>query len=134
MCNPESNIIFAENCFWICAKGLYNLHFHIPLVTGNDYFCCLILPTTSKIYSIIFLKKEWLSVPRTVVSNFSSTTCNPQFGHFRKLFALEEQKVLKVAHKLKKSSLNPSNIARASPQHALTSSGPMHHIRCKWGT
>lgn len=46
--------------------------------------------------------------------------CIADFRHIKKLYALEEEKTLKVAHRLKKVCLNPSNIARTSPQHALS--------------
>ena len=41
-----------------------------------------------------------------------------QFAHLKQLYEIEG-KTLKVAHALKKVSLNPSSIARTSPQHAL---------------
>ena len=46
-------------------------------------------------------------------------TCVAKFSHLKELYAMEEGKALKVAHALKKVSLNPSSIARTSPQHAL---------------
>ena len=44
--------------------------------------------------------------------------CLAQFEHINRLYALEEHKPLRIAFTLKKASLNPSNIARTSPQHA----------------
>ena len=46
--------------------------------------------------------------------------CVAQFSHIKRLYAIEEHKPLKVAYSLKKASLNPSNIARTSPHHALS--------------
>ena len=46
--------------------------------------------------------------------------CIAQFKHVKRLYALEEHKPLKIAFTLKKASLNPSNIARTSPLHALS--------------
>ena len=46
--------------------------------------------------------------------------CVAQFSHIKRLYATEEHKPLKVAYSLKKASLNPSNIARTSPHHALS--------------
>jgi len=40
------------------------------------------------------------------------------FSHIKQLYALEEHKTAKIAHTLKKASLNPRNSARTS-QHAL---------------
>ena len=42
-----------------------------------------------------------------------------KFSHVAHLYVLKEHKSLKIAHNLKKVSLNPSSIARTSPQHAL---------------
>ena len=42
------------------------------------------------------------------------------FKRVEQLYSLEETKSLKVAFSLKKNSLNPNNIARTSPQHALS--------------
>ena len=50
--------------------------------------------------------------------NLIGSTYFPSFSHLRHVYALEESKVLKIAHVLKKSSLNPSSIARISPYHA----------------
>ena len=56
-----------------------------------------------------FQVKDWV--------NFEEIS--PQFSHIKMIYALEENKTLKVAHKLKKVLLNPSNITRTSSQHAL---------------
>ena len=45
--------------------------------------------------------------------------CSTQFVHLKQLYHIEEGKPLKVAHALKKVSLNPSSIAKTSPQHVL---------------
>ena len=44
--------------------------------------------------------------------------CIAQFAHLKQLYRIEG-KPLKVAHALKKVSLNPSSIAQTSPQHVL---------------
>ena len=46
--------------------------------------------------------------------------CIAQLEHTKRLYALEEHKPLRIAFTLKKASLNPSNIARTSPQHTLS--------------
>ena len=46
--------------------------------------------------------------------------CIAQFEHIKRLYALEEHKPLRIACTLKKASLNPSNMARTSSQHALS--------------
>ena len=60
-------------------------------------------------------------MPTDKCEQIFSDTCNPHFGHNKKLYALEEHKILKLANKLK-SFLNPRNIARTSLQHALSRS------------
>ena len=45
--------------------------------------------------------------------------CIAQFAHLKQLYQIEEGKTLKVVHALKKVYLNPSSIARTSPQHGL---------------
>ena len=46
--------------------------------------------------------------------------CVAEFCHIKRLHALKEHKTLKIAHKLKKNSLNRSSIARTSPLHAFS--------------
>ena len=46
--------------------------------------------------------------------------CVAQFSHINRLYAIVKHKPIKVAYSLKKVSLNPSNIARTSPHHALS--------------
>ena len=41
------------------------------------------------------------------------------FKHVLKLYEREESQVLKIAHRLKKVAMNPSNIQRTSPALAL---------------
>ena len=67
-----------------------------------------------------FVNKNVMNPPTTGHEHILGESCSAKFSDIKKLYALEEDKVLKVAHKLKKSSLNPSNIARTSPQHALS--------------
>lgn len=41
------------------------------------------------------------------------------FRHIKALFLKEEDKSLKIAHSLTKTSLHPNSIAKTSPRHAL---------------
>ena len=43
-------------------------------------------------------------------SKIFKVDCLADFGHIKRLYALEEHKTLKIAFFLKKASLNPSNI------------------------
>ena len=66
-----------------------------------------------------FLNKHSLSIPTSGFETTLGNSCKGHFSHIKKLYAMEEHKTLKIAHALKKVSLNPSNVARTSPQHAL---------------
>ena len=65
-----------------------------------------------------FLNEQKLNIPTNGHKNLICSSCFPSFSHLRHVYALEESKVLKFAHVLKKSSLNPSSIARTSPHQA----------------
>ena len=68
-----------------------------------------------------FINRKVMHIPEISDDyNIFGGKCIAQFAHIKWLYALEEHKPLKVAHALKKVSLNPSNIARTSPQHALS--------------
>ena len=60
-----------------------------------------------------------MSLPTSQHEEILGDTCTAKFSHIAHLYALEEHKNLKIVHNLKKVSLNPSSIARTSPQHAL---------------
>jgi len=60
-----------------------------------------------------------MHLPTAGFESFLGSSCTAQFSHIKRLYALEEHKVFKVAHGLKKVSLNPSSLSRTSPQHAL---------------
>ena len=66
-----------------------------------------------------FLSRNHMRVPTRNFTYILGESCNAQFDHIKQLYLREEDKSLKVAHALKKVSLNPSNVARTSPQHAL---------------
>ena len=61
-----------------------------------------------------------MNVPTVGHEDVLGTSCVAYFSNITHLYALEEDKPLKMAFALKKASLNPSNIARTSPQHALS--------------
>ena len=66
-----------------------------------------------------FIGKGKFHLPAVYFPELFGDSCIAQFDHIKKLYSLEECKTLKVAFTLKKVSLNPSNLARTSPQHAL---------------
>ena len=67
-----------------------------------------------------FVNKGYLHLPVTGCEEILGSKCKAEFRHIKQLYALEEDKTLKVAYALKKSSLNPSGIAKTSPLHALS--------------
>jgi len=69
-----------------------------------------------------FISKFRMTIPTDGFEAILGASCHPNFAHIKRLYAIEEHKSLKIAHSLKKVSLNPSNVSRTSPQHAL----------CKW--
>ena len=67
-----------------------------------------------------FVSRKVMHIPEIPDDNVFGAKCVAQFSHLKQLYAIEEHKPRKVAHSLKKASLNPSSIARTSPQHALS--------------
>ena len=67
-----------------------------------------------------FANKKVMHPPCQGHHKILGSACSANFKHIIKLYALEEHKSLKVAHSLKKVSLNPSSVARTSPMHALS--------------
>ena len=68
-----------------------------------------------------FLNKNVMHIPaKADVSNILGGKCIAKFSDIKRLYAIEEHKPLKMAHRLRKASLNPSNLARTSPHHALS--------------
>jgi len=61
-----------------------------------------------------------MNLPTSGFEEILGTSCVANFAHIKRLYALEEDKTLKVAHALKKCFLIPSNIVKTSPQHALS--------------
>ena len=67
-----------------------------------------------------FVNKGHMNIPTTGHENIFGEKCLACFAHIKRLYALEEGKTLKIAHSLRKASLDPSSIARTSPLHALS--------------
>ena len=67
-----------------------------------------------------FVNKDRMNIPTTGFEHILGEKCLVSFSHIKRLYALEENKTLKIAHSLKKVSLNPSRISRTSPLHALS--------------
>ena len=65
------------------------------------------------------IDKRVFRLPGSDYADLIAPSCTANFSHTKALFFKEEHFLLKVAHALKKSSLNPNNVARTSPSHAL---------------
>ena len=65
------------------------------------------------------LSRNHIKIPTANFTHILGESCNAPFDHVKQLYAIEEDKPLTGAHALKNVSLNPSNVARTSPQHAL---------------
>ena len=63
---------------------------------------------------------KWLMLSPTFChKHILGNKCIAQFAYLKHLYRIEEGKPLKVAHALKKVSLNPSSIAQTSLQRIL---------------
>ena len=63
---------------------------------------------------------KWLMLSPTLCHKYIlGNKCIAQFAYLKHLYRIEEGKPLKVAHALKKVSLNPSSIAQTSLQNIL---------------
>ena len=93
----------------------------IPHPTKPDELLFLLFDFTHNFKNIFnnFLNRNMFYIPTQGFEKTLGQVCSPCFNHIKKIYMIEENKTLKVAHKLKKVSLNPSSIGRTSPQHAL---------------
>ena len=91
--------------------------------TKSDERLFLLFDFTHNMKNIFnnFVSRKTMYIPETAdEQNILGGRYIAKFAHIQRLYAIEEHQPLKVAHSLKKASLNPSNIARTSPQHALS--------------
>ena len=95
----------------------------VPHPTKPEEQLYLLFDFTHNIKNIFnnFVTRKVIYIPENAdQQNILGGKCIAKFSHISRLYAIEEHKPLKVAHTLNKASLNPSNIARTSPQHALS--------------
>ena len=104
---------------YLCRE---NLQPYIPHPIRNEELLFLIFDFThsSKSIFINFLSKEKMHILTSGFETILGSSCLGLFSLMKQLYALEEHKTLKVAHTLKKASLNPNNLAKTSPQHAIS--------------
>lgn len=103
----------------LCGGKLQHSISH-PTRPGERLF--LLFDFTHNFKSIFnsFINKDRMHLPTNGYEDMLGEMCTAFFSHIKRLYAMEEHKTLKVAFSLKKASLNPSSIARTSPQHALS--------------
>ena len=94
----------------------------IPHPIRQEEILFLIFDFTHNFKNIFnnFLVKGRMHIPTSGFETILGSPCLGLFSHIKQLYHLEEHKTLKVAHTLKKVSLNPSNVAKTSPQHAIS--------------
>ncbi len=74
------------------------------------------------------INKRVFHLPGSDHADLITPNCTTNFSHIKALFFKEEHLPLKVAHALKKSSLNPNNVARTSPSHTLSTKLCVSHL------
>ena len=99
---------------YLCRE---NLQPYIPHPTRNEELLFLIFDFKHNLKSIF---NNFLHIPTSGFETILGSSCLGLFSLMKQLYALEEHKTLKVAHTLKKASLNLSNLAKTSPQHAIS--------------
>ena len=103
------------------CSGSTSLLSSIPHSTKNKEQSFLLFDFAQNFKNVFnnFISKKRLNIPKCHNSRkIFKDDCLADFEYMKRLYALEENKPLKIAFFLKKASLNPSNIARTSPQHA----------------
>ena len=114
------DILFRKLYMELCGSN--NLTSSVAHPTKPNEILFLLFDFTHNMKNIFnnFVSRKVMHIPEIPDDNVFGGKCVAQFSHLKQLYAIEEHKPLKVAHSLKKASLNPSNIARTSPQHALS--------------
>ena len=112
--------MFCRKMYQDLCQG--SLHHCIPHPKQKDEYLYLMFDFTHCLKSIFnnFLNINCMHLPSTGYEAILGDFCAAEFSHIKCLCALEEHKNLKIAHKLKKNSLNPRSIARTSPLHAFS--------------
>ena len=111
--------IYFRKLFFDLGQGELKHSIEHPTRPGERLF--LLFDFTHNFKNIYnnFLNKQRFNIPTTGHEELLGNTCFPKFSHIKHLYSLEENKALKIAHVLKKDSLNPSSISRTSPKHAI---------------
>jgi len=94
----------------------------IPHPTKKEERLFLLFDFTHNLKNIFnnFINKPYFRLPSTGYEEILGERCTASFAHIKHLYAIEEAKPLKIAFALKRAALNPSSIARTSPQHAIS--------------
>lgn len=74
-----------------------------------------------------WLKKSKMNPVTAGFEDLLGEECVAHYSHVKQLYKLEEDRAVKVAFSLNANSLNPINISRTSPKHALSK---YFHLHC----
>ena len=111
--------MFFRKLYMDLCGGMLKPYIAHPTRPGEQLFLIFDFTHYLKNIFINFVSKGHMHIPTNGFESLLGSPCLRLFSNIKHIYALEEHKSLKVAHSLKKSSLNPSNIAKTSPQHAI---------------
>ena len=99
----------------LCGGELRNCIDH-PILTNSKLF--LMFDSTHNLKNIFnnWVSKKLFQFP---AGHIGENEILADFNHVQQLFALEETKPLKVAHRLNATAISPDNIEKQSLKHAL---------------
>lgn len=103
----------------LCGGSLRPFIDH-PLKTDEKLFLLFDFTHNFKNLFNNWINKKKMEPPASEFPEIFGGECIASFNHLRQLHAHEENKPLKAAYSLTRKSLNPHNISRTSPQHALS--------------
>ena len=112
----STGFIFCRSLFVdLCAGSLKPKVYH-PWFPGDYLF--LSFDPTHNLKNVFnnWTSKKIFKLPPGPISTEQTTS---KFKDIQELYALEETKPLRIAHKLNQTSLAPNNIQKTSPRHVL---------------
>ena len=112
-----SKYFFRKPFVELCGGELANSIVH-PVRKEERLFLMFDFTHNMKDIYNNFVNRKIMHPSCSACEHILGESCTAKFAHIDRLYALEEDKSLKIACDLKKVSLNPSSIARTSPMHA----------------
>jgi len=115
-------IVLLYRKLYMKLCGSNNLSSSVSHSTKPNECLFLLFDFTHNMKNIFnnFVNRNIMHIPEIPNDTVFGGKCVALFSQIKRLYAIEEHKSLKAGHSLMKASLNPSNIARTSPQHALS--------------